>query len=178
MSNDFELLVRAYVDEAQALDTAAADLLALTSLAGSVGSQLDGLGQIIGLERAGLDDDQYRALLNAQIRINISGGTVEQINEIIRLVTGTTAEDDAFALVEGEVAEFKIDYTVTLDSGIGPIAAEAMFQARAAGVYGVFEYHETTPIFAFDGAGASKFDGGYYLLTAIRNRGARESDIL
>jgi len=178
MSNDLELLARSYVDELQALDAAATALLTDTSLDAAVGVQLDGLGQIIGLERNGLDDDRYRALLRAQIRVNTAGGTIPQLNEIIRLVTGTTAANAAFTLVESFPADFKIDFVPILDVGVGAIAADAMYQAKAAGVHGVFEYYETAPVFAFDGAGGSRFDGGWYIKTAIRNRGARESEVL
>lgn len=178
MSNNFELLVRSYAAEVQALDTAATELLTLTTLNGAEGVQLDGLGQIIGIERQGLDDEPYRSLLRSQIRINRSGGSIEQLNEIIRFATNTTAADQAFDLVESFPADFKITFTTILDADVGPIAAEAMYLGKAAGVHGVFEYHDTEPVFAFDGDGSSKFDGGYYLLTAIRNRGARESEIL
>lgn len=186
MSNDLELLVRAYAAELQALDAAATALLSDTTLDGAVGVQLDGLGQIIGLERNGLGDDRYRALLRAQIRINTSAGTIEQLNEIIRLVTGTTVADAAFTLVESYPADFKVVFEPVMVNGIGPVAAEAMYQAKAAGVHGVFEYHDTTPIFAFDGAGGSNFgsatalpgNSGYHLKTAIRNAGARESEVL
>ena len=176
MSNNFELLVRSYAAEVQALDTAATEVLTLTTINGAEGVQLDGLGQIIGIERQGLDDEPYRSLLRSQIRINRSGGSIEQLNEIIRFATNTSAADAAFELVEGFPADFKITYGPIIDAAIGPIAAEAMYLGKAAGVHGVFD--DTEPVFAFDGDGSSKFDGGFYLLTAIRNRGARESEIL
>lgn len=175
--NNLELLTRAYVAELQALDTAATALLTDTTIDASEGVQLDGLGQILGIERQGLDDEPYRSLLRAYIRVNTSGGSIEQLNEIIRLATNSTIADAAFTLVESFPADFKIDYVPILPVGIGPIAAEAMYSGKAAGVHGVFEYHDTEPMFAFDGVGSSKFDGGYYLKSAIRNRGARESEV-
>lgn len=178
MSNAIEKLVDSYANELQAIDTAATQLLVLITVDSAVGVQLDGLGQIIGVDRNGLTDEQYRSLLRSYIRVNSSGGTIEQLNEIIRLATNTTEADQAFVLIEGLIAEFKIEFQQTLANGLGPIAADAMYAGKAAGVHGVFEYHETTPIFAFDGDGGSKFDGGFYFKTAIRNRGARESEIL
>lgn len=178
MSNNLEKLVESYVPEAQALDTAATELLALTTLDGAEGIQLDGLGQIIGIARQGLTDELYRSLLRAYIRINTSGGTIEQLNEIVRLATNTTEADAAFELSEGDPAEFQIKVTQTLDPDIGLIAAEAMYQGKPAGVHGVLIYHETTPIFAFDGAGGAQFDGGSYLRAAIRNRAGRESEVI
>lgn len=178
MANNFEKLVRSYVDQAQELNDAATELLELVSLDGASGVQLDGLGQLIGLERQGLDDDTYKAALKAWIRVNTSGGTIQQLVEVIRLATSSTVADAAVELVEDFPAGFKITFLGLLPTGIGYMAAEAMYQAKAAGVHGIFEFHQTEPVFAFDGAGGSKFDGGYYLKTAIRNRAARESETL
>jgi hypothetical protein len=178
MSNDFELLIRSYLGEVQALDTAATELLVLVSIDGATGVQLDGLGQIIGAERQGLDDDDYRMLLRAQIQVNKSGGTIPQLIEIIRLASNTTLEQAAVELTESFPADFVVKITVALDPGTGDIAAQTMYEAKAAGVHGVLHYFDTEPVFAFDGDGGSKFDGGYYLKTAVRNRGARESELL
>jgi hypothetical protein len=177
--NDLELLARSYADQVQELNDAATDLLVKVSLDAATGVQLDGLGDIIGLDRQGLGDEAYRSALKGWIRVNTSGGTVEQLNEVIRLVTSSTAADKAFSLVEYFPAGFLIVYTEALDADVGYLAAEAMYQAKAAGVYGIFEFHATEPVFAFDGAnGGSKFDGGHYFKTAIRNRAGRESEIL
>lgn len=178
MSNDFEKLIRSYANEAQALDAAATDLLRLISLDDASGAQLDGLGQIIGADRQGLDDDDYRMLLRAQIQINRSGGTIPQLVEILRLVSNTTLAQAAVELTESFPADFVAKITVALDPGTGDIAAQALYEAKAAGVHGVLHYFDTEPVFAFDGDAGSKFDGGYYLKTAVRNRGARESELL
>jgi hypothetical protein len=185
MSNDLELLTRAYADQLQELDEAAAALLTDATLDAAVGVQLDGLGQILGVERHGFSDDHYRSLLRGQIRINTSGGTVEQLNDIARLTSNTTTEDAAFSLTEGDIAEFLIEFTQSLSTGLGLIVAEAIYQGKAAGIHGVVQYHETEPVFAFDGFGGSQMgndplpgDGGYYLRGAARNAGARESEIL
>ena len=178
MSNDFELLVRSYVDEVQALDAAATDLLTSTGLDSAEGVQLDGLGQIIGLDRAGLSDTLYRSLLRAYIRVNTSAGTIEQLNEIARLASNTTTADQAFGLSESFPADFVLAFTTALPVGIGAIVAEAVYQGKAAGVHGQTSYFENTPVFAFDGPGGVKFDGGSRFKTSIRNRGGRESEIL
>jgi hypothetical protein len=185
MANNFETWVEGYVDELQDVDTAATDLLVLTTIDGASGVQLDGLGQIVGIARQGLEDDPYRSLIRAYIKVNISGGTIEDMNEIVRLATNTSVADGAFGLTEGGLAEFSIECTQALPAGVGLIAAEAMYQGKPGGVHAVFIYHETEPVFAFDGFGGSQMgndplpgDSGYYLRGAIRNRGARESEIL
>lgn len=178
MSNDLELLVRGYVAQVQELDTAAAGLLTKTGIESAEGVQLDGLGEIIGIARNGLSDDDYRTVLFAYIRVNTSGGTIEQLIEVVRLSTNSAVIDQEITLEEFFPAAVKITHEAALPSGVGLIAAQAMFLAKAAGIHVIFEYHETEPIFAFDGAGGAKFNGGYYLKTAIRNRGTRESEVL
>lgn len=178
MSNDFEKLIRSYANETQALDAAATDLLRLISLDDATGVQLDGLGQIIGAEREGLDDSDYRMLLRAQIQANRSGGTIPQLVEIIRLASNTTLPQAAVEFFESFPAEFVAKITTKLDPGAGYIAAQLMYESKAAGVHGILHFFDTEPVFAFDGDGGSKFDGGFYLKTAVRNRGARESELL
>jgi hypothetical protein len=177
--NDLERLVASYAPELQEINDAATDLLTLVFLNdAAVGVQLDGLGELIGVERQGLGDDEYRSLLRAQVQVNKAGGTIPQLIEIVRLATNTTLPDQAIELTESFPADFVIKVLTLLDTDVGYIAAEAMYNGKAAGVHGILNFYQTEPVFAFDGAGSSKFDGGYYLKTAIRNRAARESEIL
>jgi len=178
MSNDFEKLVRSYAAEVQAFNDAAVALLSLVSLDDATGAQLDGLGQIIGAERQGLDDTEYRNYLRAIIQVNKSGGTIPQLVEIVRLATNTTLPQAAVELAESYPGDFYIKVSVKLDPGVGYIVADAMYEGKAAGVHGVLHFFQTEPVFAFDGAGGSKFDGGFYLKTAVRNSGGRESELL
>lgn len=180
MSNNFELLVDAYVQELQELDTAATELLQLITLDGAEGVQLDGLGQILGVDREGLSDEQYRSLLRAYVQVNTSSGTIEELITVSRLALGI-ADDPAEIVVHEEQypAGFTISYDSSVTVHVGEITAEAIYQGKAAGIHGIFQYFHSTPVFAFDGAnGGSKFDGGHYLKTAIRNRAGRESEIL
>ena len=176
MSNDLELLARAYVDEAQEINDAATALLPAVSLEEAVGVQLDGTGQIIGIGRQGLPDILYRSLLRAYIRVNTSGGTIEDLLEIARLASSTTAASQAFTYTESYPGEFLIEFGITLGVGLGAIVAEAVYQGKPAGVHGQTSYWEQVPVFAFDGAnGNTRFDGFGKLKTSIRNRGTKES---
>ena len=47
------------------------------NLDAAIGAQLDGIGEIIGLRRANLDDEHYRSALRFQILLNNSGGESE-----------------------------------------------------------------------------------------------------
>ena len=60
------------------------DLYTERSLDTSIGAQLDGIGRIVGLDRDGLDDVDYRATLIIQIQINKAGGEPESIITAIR----------------------------------------------------------------------------------------------
>lgn len=175
MPNNIEKLVASYATEVQELNDAALGFLIDLFLDDAVGVQLDGLGTIIGVERAGFSDDQYRALLRAQIRVNASSGTIEDvITSVARAADVTTG----VVLEEGKPAEFKVTCDTALNLAIAIVAAEVLYQAKPAGVHGVFEFFNLVPVFTFDGVSGSKFDGGYYLKTAIRNRGGRESEVL
>lgn len=63
----------------QELESVFWDLLTLRRLATATGLQLDGLGELLGLTRDGLDDDDYREALGLAASSNVSAGSVEQI---------------------------------------------------------------------------------------------------
>ena len=175
MSNNIEKLVESYIPEIQELNDAALSFLIDLFLDNADGVQLDGIGTIIGVERLGLNDEQYRARLQAQIRVNTSSGTIEDVITSMALAIGVTS---GLELIEGAPAEFAVSYPTILNNVTAIVIAEIMYQAKAGGVHAIFQYHAAEPIFAFDGDGGAKFDGGYYLKTAIRNRAGRESEIL
>lgn len=153
-----------FAAELQEFETAAFEVLLDRWLETAEGVQLDGLGQIIGRERLGTDDDTYRLLLKAQILINLSSGTIPQILEIIPKVIPAISLEF--------VSEFPAGFTLVaddepLDAGVGPIIADILTSATAGGVRGLFQYFETVPHFRFDGSGGSQFDGGFFFGTTI-----------
>jgi hypothetical protein len=56
----------------------------------SEGSQLDLIGEILGVNRSGRGDDLYRIVLKVKAGVNNSDGTIEDIISIWSLVTGAT----------------------------------------------------------------------------------------
>ena len=54
-----------------------------------VGAQLDVVGVIVGRPREGLPDADYRLRLTAQILVNISEGTVEDVLAVARVLVGS-----------------------------------------------------------------------------------------
>lgn len=170
---ELEALTRAYTDQTQELEGAAIALIDAVSLEGAEGVQLDGLGDILGREREGATDDRYRNLLKAQIRINLSRGTIEDIISAVRLVIGIEKQIE---IKEGTYADFDLTVDEQLDPDVGPDAADVVYAAKPAGVHGTFTYWETDPLFRFDTSGGG-FDDGYFG-TSLRNSGGRESEIL
>ncbi len=71
------------------LETLEEELIALRderTVDASVGVQLDGLGAIVGVDRGALaNDDEYRAVIRAKIRVNNSDGTPEDLLKIATL---------------------------------------------------------------------------------------------
>lgn len=84
--------VSAFADQIQDAENGSFEVIDETTLTAAVGVQLDGLGQIIGLERRGLGDDDYRIRLQVQILINSSSGTIEDILEILVLLESSAIE--------------------------------------------------------------------------------------
>ncbi len=72
-------------------------LYAFPPLVEAEGVQIDGIGRILGLARAkGQSDADYRTLLGAQIRLNLSNGEPETLISIL----GTLTNSDVIKMVE------------------------------------------------------------------------------
>ena len=76
--------------QVQEVEDAVYQILTDTVLETAEGAQLDGLGEIVGEERAGRDDATYRIAIRTRIAINLSEGTIENImlNQVAPIGTG------------------------------------------------------------------------------------------
>jgi len=83
-------LVSAFCAPIQTLEDAIIDMNISRTIDGSVGVQLDGLGAIVGIERLGLEDFDYRIRIKAKVLINISEGEPEIIIAAFNLLTEST----------------------------------------------------------------------------------------
>lgn len=81
-----EGLVRALVSEAQTLEGVMQSLSRVRSIDDAEGVQLDLIGRIVGREREGMLDADYRLWLKAQIALSLSSGTPDEILTIFRLL--------------------------------------------------------------------------------------------
>lgn len=153
-----ETLASIYAGQVQEIEDAAQQVLVdVVNLDDAVGAQLDVIGRLVGREREGLDDATYRRRLRTQILINKSSGTGPELIEITaQFLDPATVfeyrEDDQYP------AAFEIEVTDELDSGLGAQLGLVLRSAKAGGVLGYAIFHQSTPIFAFDGFGGGKFD--------------------
>lgn len=80
----------ALVSQIQYLENTFHDLGDYRGIYSSTGYQLDRLGKVVGENRMGRNDDEYRIAILAQIAINTSDGTPEEYIAILNIVTGGT----------------------------------------------------------------------------------------
>lgn len=135
----FEAVAVAVGNQAQGIEDALIDLALKRLLdANSEGAQLDVLGRILKLPRLGATDAVYLSRLKAQVRINLSSGTTEDLISVFRAVLAGT---DAIVKVEGSYpAGFVLRIMgTTIDATTAALYATFLKASRAAGVYGLLE---------------------------------------
>lgn len=79
---NIDALVKALAQQSQELENASFEVLFNTLIPTAIGEQLDGLGEIVGVERGGLIDSDYRVRIGAQILLNVSSGTTPELIEL------------------------------------------------------------------------------------------------
>jgi len=85
-------LVKSIMQSIQEIEDTLTQIKDNMNIFDAVGEQLDIIGKLVGLERAGMDDATYRAEILKQISINRSDGTPEII---ISLMEAATQTDDS-----------------------------------------------------------------------------------
>jgi hypothetical protein len=162
--NNTERLVAIFAAQVQELETVFLQLFEETTLETAEGVQLDNIGRIVGRERADETDTEYRARLRAQIQLNMSSGTIEQVLLIVDLALG---DGIPLVMTEGTIAEFEIDVLGSITPEIAARVALVLGTAKAGAVKANLKYFDETPVFAYDGAGGAKYDGGYKYASSI-----------
>jgi len=84
---NIEKFLTCFLEEAQELEDVLKQLYTLRWLDTAVGVQLDGLGQILALEREGLGDEDYRDALKFQALLNQSKGEPELLITALSVFT-------------------------------------------------------------------------------------------
>lgn len=80
-------LLEIHVDKVQELENVFWDLLKKRFLDDAEGEQLDKLGTILGSDRNGLEDQDYRFRLKFKVGQNTSEGTTENIIDLFKILT-------------------------------------------------------------------------------------------
>ena len=149
---NIEALLDALVTQCQDIEDTGFEIITETAIATAVGVQLDGLGDIVGIERGGSADAEFRVRIEAQVLVNKSSGTIPQLLEILEVLGASS-----ITLSEYYPAKMEIQVDSILAGGV--IAANAVDEARAGGVGLGFAWHISTNPFIFDTAGQG-FDQG------------------
>lgn len=124
----------------------------------------DGLGQIVGLPRNGLTDIQYMTRINAQIVVNNSSGTIQDLIDAVQFVTSPIVTEEGNAAIRVESPTPIADLTV-------PILVQLLGAAKAAGVRLTLQYPgviAAPPFFSFGpdpdiGGDSAGFDIGAFV---------------
>lgn len=84
-ATNISALIGVYVNEVQNIENSIFDVRSAYWLDYAIGAQLDAVGDIVGLGRAGLSDAVYRNLLRMQIVANGSSGSIAELLRVFEL---------------------------------------------------------------------------------------------
>ncbi len=80
-------LLRAFGKGVQALEDESFNLIVSTDLDVAVGDALDQWGELVGEQRGGLGDNDYRQFVKVRMLVNRSNGTIDELLEIFDVAT-------------------------------------------------------------------------------------------
>lgn len=144
MANNIEKLLACVIAPDQDIENALQQLKAYRFVDTAEGAQLDIIGRIVGQEREGLGDDDYRRYIRARIAANNSDGTTEDLITVGFLVV--YSENATFTVTqEGPAtARFRVGgLAVTAD--LATILFKFIGAAKSAGVRIVLEWSSSAP---------------------------------
>lgn len=84
------MILEVIMEQEQALEDAIYDVSTLCHLDTAFGIQLDRIGSIPGIKRYGLNDEDYRKRIYAQIVLNCSNGEIETLITALKLIMNAT----------------------------------------------------------------------------------------
>ena len=92
-SADLKSLLTAFVDRVQDLEDALYPMLEIRNIDTMTGDRLDGLGQIVNVDRGGRTDDEYRLRIRAELAILKSTGIARDLISTLQLLVAQTVAD-------------------------------------------------------------------------------------
>lgn len=105
-SNNYRI-VRIQADELDEISAVIEDIVQAHNLEFSSGRSLDYLAELLELERNGLSDDDFRALIAATAVFRRSSGTIADIKNVVSSITGVP--EDGIAIHEDGDTSFSIE---------------------------------------------------------------------
>lgn len=130
MSTGIEIIIGAYITEAQNIEDALVELLTRTDIDVISGNNLDRLGALVGQGREGFSDAKYRLFIKGKIGVNTSESDIEKVNTVFKLLTNATQ----VAIVEIFPASVSLFSDVAIPAGDVALITSLMEDVVAAGV--------------------------------------------
>jgi hypothetical protein len=93
-SVNLRALLSTYLGSAQDFEDTAYQIINARSLDIVSGHRLDGLGQIVNVPRSGLNDEEYRLRIRAELAVLTSQGSIEDLTAILQLLLGMPSPPD------------------------------------------------------------------------------------
>ena len=125
-----DLCISFFGNQCQDIENAARKLLYNIDVDNSEGVQLDNIGDIVGQDRLGYNDEYYRILLKVKMGINVSEGEIERILTLWRTLTGSSD----IILEESYPAKIKLTTSTYYADAILIFMKDIASQALAGGV--------------------------------------------
>jgi predicted ATPase len=145
--------VRVFADQIQLLENATADVKILRQFAHAENAQLDSIGAIVGENRQGKSDAEYRIAILARINTNASRGEPERLITALRQITASID----IHLTEHYPAMVHLEFSsAVIVTGL----LEYMQRVCSGGVKLIITQYSTTHPFRFD-VGPDGFDNGH-----------------
>jgi hypothetical protein len=149
-------LIVSYLEAVQALHDNLAEVHRSRFKDEATGVSLDGIGQIVGAFRRGLEDEQFLSAINAKIVSNSSAGTVAELQAAF-----VAALDNTYTL-EIRTSEHSAEFAAHLEPAVDLEMVDylrALLQAsKAAGVKAILRtnYSNTNTFRFAGGSGAAR----------------------
>lgn len=123
-----EAWIASFLEEVQELSDAAWSVLVSRAVTDATSAQLTTLGKLVGQERTDEDDDRYRVLVVARIRINRSNGHWRDVLAVYNLISAVRKRFF-------RVGNANLFFEMLDEPDIDPVLLVRMLrQAKAAGV--------------------------------------------
>ncbi len=127
-AGNFKNLIAAFAESTQDFEDLVYPLFTLLDIDAMEGVQLDGIGSIVGEDRLGRSDAEYRAAIRIRITLNVSSGEPETVISLFKSLTNPTGAIDYFE-------DYPAGYVIFGDGDQYAELLAAMEAASPAGVY-------------------------------------------